>query len=70
MVEREVFLLKPRHQYHLSKRGDSICGTQSLIERRLLHEFMFILIDRQTLTPKNGGMWSFSYETKGSIPLS
>ena len=70
MVEREVFLMKPRHQYHLSQWEEWICGAQSLEERRLLCEFMFILIDRQTLIPKNGGMWGFSIETKGSIHLS
>ena len=30
---------------------------------------MFIPIDRQTLISKNGGMWGFSCETKGSIHL-
>ena len=30
---------------------------------------MFISIDRRTLILKNGGMWSFSYETKALIQL-
>ena len=25
MVEREVFLMKPNHQYHLSHRGECVC---------------------------------------------
>ena len=33
-------------------------------ERRLLREFVFIQIDKQTLILKNGGKRSFSYETK------
>ena len=70
MVEREVFLMKPSHQYHLSQRGEWICGAKSLKEKRLLCEFVFIPTDRQTLIPKNGGKCGFSYETKGSILLS
>ena len=31
---------------------------------------MFILIERQTLILKNGGKWTFSYETKASVLLS
>ena len=31
---------------------------------------MIILIDRWTLALKNGGKWSFSYETKALIHLS
>ena len=52
MIEREVFPMKPRHQYHLSQRGEWICGAQSLKERRLLRESMFIQIERQTLILK------------------
>ena len=70
MVEREVFLKKPKHQYHLSQWGECIYGTQSWKKERLLHESMFIPIDRQTLILKHGRKWSFSYETKVSIHLS
>ena len=48
MVEREVFLMKPRHQYHLSQRGKRICGSQSFKKRRLLREPKFIQIERWT----------------------
>ena len=39
-------------------------------EGRLLHESVSILIDKQNLILKNGGKWSFSYETKALIHLS
>ena len=52
MVEREVFLMKPRHQYHLSQRGEWTCGGQSLKESRLLCESKFIPIERWTLILK------------------
>ena len=42
MVERDVFLMKPKHQYHLSQWGEWICGTQSLKKRRILCESEFI----------------------------
>ena len=46
MIIREVFLMKPRHQYHLSQREDCIYGAQSWKERRFLYESMFIPIER------------------------
>ena len=49
MAEREVFLIKQRHQYHLSQRGEWTCGAQSLKENRLLRESKFIQIERWTL---------------------
>ena len=54
MIEKKVFFMKPKHQY-LSQWRDCIYDAQSWEERRLLHEFIFILIDRWTLIPKNGG---------------
>ena len=39
-------------------------------KKRLLRESMFIPIDGRTLILKNGGKWSFSYETKALIHLS
>ena len=36
-------------------------------KRRLLHASMFVTIDRITMSPKNGGKKSFSYETKASM---
>ena len=52
MAEREVFLMKRRHQYYLSQRGERIYGAQSLKERRLLYESMFIQTERWTLILK------------------
>ena len=49
MVEREIFLMKPRIQYHLSEWGEWTCSAQSLKERRLLCESKFIQIERWTL---------------------
>ena len=54
MVEREVFLTKPKHQYHLSQRGQYIYGAQSW-KKRLLRESMFNPIDKQTLILENYG---------------
>ena len=52
MVEREVSLMKPRHQYHLSQQGEWTCGARSLKERGLLRESKFIQIERWTLVLK------------------
>ena len=47
MVEREVFLINPKHQYYLLQRGDCVYGSQSLKEKRLLSESMFTPIERR-----------------------
>ena len=52
MVERDVFLMKLKQQYHLSKWGEWIYGAQSLKERRLLHKSVFIQIKGWTLIIK------------------
>ena len=52
MVEREVFLMNPRHQYHLSQREEWIYGAQSLKGRRLLRASKFIQIERWALVLK------------------
>ena len=52
MAEREVFLMKPKHQYHLSQWKECVYGAQSWYERRLLCEFMFIPIEKRTLILK------------------
>ena len=48
MVIREVFLLKPKHQYHLSQLGECVYDAQSWNETRLLCESMFIPLERYT----------------------
>ena len=45
LVIGEVFIMKPKHQYHLSQRGECVYDAQSWKERRLLCESMFILIE-------------------------
>ena len=52
MLEREVFLMKPKHRYHLSQWGECFCGAQSWKEMRLLCVFMIAQIDKQILIPK------------------
>ena len=66
-MEREAFLLKPKHQLHLSQWREWVYGAQLWKERRLLCEFMFVLNGKWTLTLKNNGKRSFSYETKASM---
>ena len=46
MVEIEVFLMKLKHQYHLSQWGECVHGAQSWNETRLLCESMSILIEK------------------------
>ena len=51
-MERETFLMKPRHQYHLSQPGKCDYCAQSWKERRLLCQSMLTLIERWTLVLK------------------
>ena len=48
MVERKVFIMKPRQQKRLSQQGEHVYSAQSQQERRLLCESMFIPIKRRT----------------------
>ena len=48
MVQREVFLMKPKHQYHLSNQGECVYDAQSRKERRLLCESMLNTIEKRT----------------------
>ena len=41
MVGREVFLMKPKHKYHLSQEGERVYGAQSWSERRLYENSCF-----------------------------
>ena len=70
MVERKVFLMKPKHQHHLSQWGDRVYGTQFWKERRLLCESMFIPIDRQTLIVKMVEKNAFLMKPKHQCHLS
>ena len=64
MVGKKAFLMKSKHQYHLSQWGKCVYGAQSWNKRRLLRESMFITIDGRTLILKYPGKWSFFYKTK------
>ena len=46
MVKKDIFLMKPKPQYHSSQWGEWVYGPQSWKERRLLQEFVFVLIDK------------------------
>ena len=59
----KLFFMKPKHQCHLSQAY----GTQTWKERRLLCEFVFVIIHTQTLILKNGWKKCISYETKASM---
>ena len=48
MAIRKVFLMKPKHQYHLSQGRERVYDAQSWNEMRLLCEFEFIPIERRT----------------------
>ena len=52
MVERDVFSLKPKLQYHLSQRGECVYGSESPKKGRLLRESVVVQIDEQTLILK------------------
>ena len=67
---KEAFAMKPKHRCCLSQRGQWVYDSQIWKERRLLHESVFIRINKRTLILKNGRKKSFSYETKTSIHLS
>ena len=48
MVERDVFLMKPKHQNVLSQEGEGVYSGQSRKKRILLYKSMFILIESRT----------------------
>ena len=47
LVEREVFLMKPKHQYHLSQLEECVYSAQSWNEKSLFCESIFIPIEKQ-----------------------
>ena len=49
MAEWDDFLMKPKHEYHLSQWGECVYDAQSWKERGLLGEPMFVEIDQRTL---------------------
>ena len=67
MMEGEAVLMKPKHQCHLSQYEEWDYGAQSWKQWRLLCESMFVPLDKWTITLKNDGKRSFSFETKALI---
>ena len=55
MPKEDFFLTKPKHEYHLSQRGDSVYGLSLRKERRLLCESLVVQIDERTLILKMVG---------------
>ena len=47
MAIRKVFVMKPKHQYHLSQPEECVYDAQSWNECRLLYESKFIPIERR-----------------------
>ena len=52
MMERETFLVKPKHQCHLSQCGKWVYSAQLGKERKLLCKSIFVAIDKWTLALK------------------
>ena len=50
--EKDVFLMKPKHQHHLSQWGECVHGAHSWKEGRLLCESVFIQINERRLILK------------------
>ena len=48
MVEKQVFLMNPKHQNHLSQYEEWVYSAQSRKERGLLCESMFISMEIRT----------------------
>ena len=70
MMERKVFLVKPKHQCHLSQWGKWVYGTQSWKEKRLLCEFVFIPIYQWILNLKLMEKEAFLMKPKHQCHLS
>ena len=70
MIEKEVFLMKSKHQNHLSQHGECIYSAQSRKERLLLCESMFIPIERRTLILKMAEKQVFLLKPKHQNHLS
>ena len=40
LIEREIFLMKPKHQYHLSQQSECVYGFQSWKQRTCLSQLI------------------------------
>ena len=59
VVEREGFLMNPKHQCHLSEWIERVYGAELWKEMRLLCDSVFVLIDWWTLILKKMGKKAF-----------
>ena len=64
---KRSFLMKPKHQCHLSQWVEWVYGTQSWKEKGLLCASIFVLFEKWTLVLKNGGKKFFLNKTKVSM---
>ena len=48
MAEGDIFLMKPKHPYHLSQWGECAYDAQSWNESRVLRESVFFPIEKWT----------------------
>ena len=65
-MEGKTFLTKPKHQFIYPNKENEFM-VPIMKKKRLLCEFMFVLINRITLILKNDGKKSFSNATKASM---
>ena len=70
MVERKAFLMKPKHQCHLSKWGECVYIAQSWKEKILLSESVFIQFDKWNLILKIDRSEVFLMKSKHQCHLS
>ena len=52
MLEIKVFLMKPKHQYHLPQWGQCVYHAQSRNKKRLLYKSVFVQTELCTLILK------------------
>ena len=57
---RKHFAYETKASIYLSQQGEWVYDSQSWKKKRLLPKSVFVPIDKQTLTPKNGEKRSFS----------
>ena len=66
MVEREVFVMKPKNQNHLCQWGEYVYGAQSWKEKKIILWIHVYPTWKTNFDSKNGKKWSFSDKTKAS----
>ena len=67
MVQREVFLMKPKHQFIYRNEANVFMVPSYKKKKRLPCESMFVTIGKWPLTLNNDGNRRLSYEAKASM---